>query len=161
MIKSCKDKMAPRVMGDTKGSPSTWFSGDFSGREASDDFKTVAAAARSADRTSCSADSFTAPWVFPPRVSLVDDSASAAYKTGQINLKKKRLFFSFFQIHANMYVQKQISSIRSKFKTKRTLERLPLGRGDDEGEERGRLEEEELRLVSTMSRLDPHTELHK
>lgn len=32
----------------------------------------------------------------------------------------------------------------------RTLDRLPLGRGDEEGEERGRLEEDELRLVSTM-----------
>lgn len=36
---------------------------------------------------------------------------------------------------------------------KQTLERLPLGRGED-GEERGRLEEEELRLVSTMFPLD-------
>lgn len=79
-------------MGDTKGSPFTWFSGDFSGREASDDFKTLAPD-RSADRTSCSADScpdsFTAPCVFCPMVSLVDDNASTAYKADQINQKKK------------------------------------------------------------------------
>nr|GMD22056.1 hypothetical protein Iba_chr08aCG7180 [Ipomoea batatas] len=96
-----------RIIGDTKGSPPRGASGDFSGTGASGDFRALAPS-RSADRISCSADSgpdsFTAPGVFSPSMSSVDDKDSVAYKTVE---------------------------------------------GED-GEGRGRLEEEELLLVSTM-----------